>query len=78
MKDIGNAVSAMAVDDCFERASKIRRLDQLKGECECHHVFKDSMNRHITEEERAAATNFVRGLDEMIATIVSELETPSS
>lgn len=76
MKDIGNAVSAMAVDDCFERASKIRRLDQLKGEC--HHVFKDSMNRHITEEERAAATNFVRGLDEMIATIVSELETPTS
>ncbi len=61
MKDIGNVVSAMAADDCFERASKIHRFDQLKGEC--YHVFKDSMNRHITEEESAAATyKFCEGI----------------
>eukprot|EP00574_Skeletonema_japonicum_P005801 CAMPEP_0201733090 /NCGR_PEP_ID=MMETSP0593-20130828/30630_1 /ASSEMBLY_ACC=CAM_ASM_000672 /TAXON_ID=267983 /ORGANISM="Skeletonema japonicum, Strain CCMP2506" /LENGTH=504 /DNA_ID=CAMNT_0048226179 /DNA_START=116 /DNA_END=1627 /DNA_ORIENTATION=- len=75
VKNIGNAVSALAADDSFERASKIRRLDQLKGER--YNVFKDTKCRHITEEERVVATDYVNELDERIATIESELQTPS-
>lgn len=74
VRDIGRAVSAFSStqDKTFERASKIRRLDMLKGDR--YLTFKDSKNPLSVEEERAAAAEFVKELDERIAKIEKELE----
>ena len=74
MKDIGEAVAAFSTtcDKTYERASKKRRIDKLKGDR--YLVFKDSMCPNSTEEEKRYAADYVKDLDETIAKIEAELE----
>ena len=74
VKDIGKAVAAFSAtaDKTYERASKIRRIDQLKGDR--YLVFKDSQCPVSTAEEKRVAAEFVKELDERIAKIEAELE----
>ena len=71
MKDIGKAVAKFSDDTTYERASKIRRLDMLKDTR--YEVFKDSKSKRNTAEERAVAAEYVKDLDERIATMEMEL-----
>eukprot|EP01082_Thalassiosira_pseudonana_P009561 g8661.t1 g8661 contig3:638798-640275(-) len=71
VKDIGKAVAKFSDDTTYERASKIRRLDMLKDTR--YEVYKDSKSKRNTAEERAVAAEYVKDLDERIATMEMEL-----
>eukprot|EP00970_Alexandrium_tamarense_P016090 scaffold6106_cov134-Alexandrium_tamarense.AAC.1 len=71
VKDIGKAVAKFSDDTTYERASKMRRLDQLKDTR--YEVFKDSKSKRNSVEERAVAEEYLKDLDERIATMEMEL-----
>eukprot|EP01082_Thalassiosira_pseudonana_P008894 g7837.t1 g7837 contig26:387915-388402(-) len=71
VKNIGKAVARCADDSSYERASKIRRLDKLKADR--YLVFRDSKCTNSSQEERDAAADYVKDLDEMIDSLKAEL-----
>eukprot|EP00970_Alexandrium_tamarense_P014130 scaffold3895_cov97-Alexandrium_tamarense.AAC.4 len=71
VKSIGRAVTRCSDDTSYERASKIHCLDKLKAD---HYlVFKDSKCQANSQEERDAAADYVKDLDEMIDSLKAEL-----
>jgi hypothetical protein len=71
VKNIGMAVARCSDDTSYERASKIRRLDKLRADR--YLVFRDSKCQASSQDERDAAADYVRELDEMIDELKAEL-----
>ena len=72
MKKLGRAIAANAAhqDETFERVSKIRRLDDLKGER--YLVYKDSLI--CLDREQDATKAYLDDLDQRIANIEKDIE----
>lgn len=72
VKKLGRAIAANAAhqDETFERVSKIRRLDDLKGER--YLVYKDSLI--CLDREQDATKAYLDDLDQRIANIEKDLE----